>query len=80
MDVDINKPLSLHTRQSLVGFAERYSAVYIELKPMRIFSNKMLGGYTHLAIDIPIVFTEQAQAAIILGRVYLISVHRLMIR
>jgi hypothetical protein len=73
MDVDINTPLSLRTRQSLVGFAERYAAVYRELKPMMICLYKMLGGYTHLAVDIPIPLTEQAQTAIILWRVYLIS-------
>jgi len=70
--VDVNNGLTLHERERLCSLAERYSAVFPELRILMPAMYQMLGGKSRLPHGARIKIPPQARLAILLWQVYLI--------
>ena len=70
--VDLSQPLCMRKRQQLCSLAERYSAVFHELKVVMISLYRMLGGKDHIHLDQPFPIPDSAKMAIRLWRVILL--------
>ena len=73
MAVDISKPVHLEERERLCSLAERYSAVFPELRVLMSAMYAMLGGKTRANRGLPIPLPPRSRLAIDLWRTFLMS-------